>query len=289
MRRRRDGFTLLELLVVIAILGILLALLLPAIQKVREAANRMVCASNLRQIGIALHHYHNDYKHFPHVQGANFSSAFTAILPYVEGDNIEKRYNYDFQPADSINLPATTQRVKIFRCPTMMPPLHEQLTSYSSYAFCVGTKFPFGAVTTPDDGVLIRRDPAQPHFFTRIEDIHDGTSNTFVVGEMGFQLEDYDFSSGPYAGSPRQGNTSWPWGYPSYSFGSTLVMMNTKKHSNPNGILGSGLHAFRSDHLQGCNFLFADGAVHFLHDGIDLTTYRALSTRKGGEVVHLDF
>jgi prepilin-type N-terminal cleavage/methylation domain-containing protein/prepilin-type processing-associated H-X9-DG protein len=288
MRRRREGFTLIELLVVIAIIGILMALLLPAIQKVRESANKMMCASNLKQVGIALHHYHLDQKRFPHAQGPNFSSAFTAILPYVELDNIEKKYDYDFQPADSVNLPATAQHVKIFVCPTMMPPLLKQPTAYSSYAFCIGTQFPFGPVTTPDDGALIRRDPANPKFYPRLEDVFDGTSYTFVAGEMGFQLKDYTFTSGPYNGSPREGNTSWPWGYPSYSFGSTLVMMNTKVHVNPAGIIGSGLHAFRSDHLQGCNFLFADGSVRFLHDGIELGAYRALSTRKGGEVVQLD-
>jgi prepilin-type processing-associated H-X9-DG protein len=114
--------------------------------------------------------------------------------------------------------------------------------------------------------------------------IHDGTSNTILAGEMGFQLKDYLFSSGTFAGQLRGGNTQWVWGYASYSFGSTGVMFNTTV-GTPSDITAR-LGAFRSDHANGANFLFADGAVRFLGNGkIDLPNYQALGTRDGGEVI----
>jgi prepilin-type processing-associated H-X9-DG protein len=163
----------------------------------------------------------------------------------------------------------------------MQPPPVPQATAPSSYAACIGSNYAWGP--PPDNGILVRHTTSPKGY--RIADMKDGTSGTMVVGEMGFQLKDYTFTSGPSAGQVRGGNTSWPWGYASYSFGSTLVPINTKVHTHPSGLIGSGLHAFRSDHPAGCNFLFGDGAVKFLRDGIDHPTYQALSTRAGGEVV----
>lgn len=277
----RLGFTLIELLVVVAIIAILMALLLPAVQKVRAAADKMVCANNLKQIGIALHHYHNDYGRLPHASSPVFNSAFTHLLSYVEQDNIRNRYNTEEPPTSPNNAPLSRLAIKLYICPTMEKPpapLEAYSGHYASYAVCIGSVYAWGP--PPDDGAIVRHN-ASPAI--KLTDILDGTSYTFVVGEMGFQLRDYLFRSGPYAGHVRGGNTLWAWGYPSYSFGSTLVMMNTKTFAP--SIEQGGLTAFRSDHPLGCNFLFADGSIRYLRDGIDLSTYRALSTRRGGEVI----
>ena len=169
----------------------------------------------------------------------------------------------------------------IFRCPTMQGPPIEQSPAarWSSYAASIGTVFAWG--TVPDDGAFARYTYA-PHG-TTMGQMLDGTSNTLAIGEMGFQLKNYYFTSGPNAGQVRGGNTAWQWGYASYSFGSTLVPMNTKVHDPV--LEKSGLHGFRSDHAGGAQFLFADGSVHFLGQTMDLAAYRNLSTRATSDIV----
>lgn len=282
MRTHRSGFTLIELLVVIAILAILMGLLLPAVQKVREAAARMSCQNNLKQIGLALHNYHDAHRMFPTASSATLGSAFTLILPYIEQDNIRNRYDLTRTPADPVNQPLTQLPIRIYLCPSMLPPpapLDAYTTHHASYAACIGKVYAWGPATA-DDGILVRYQTSPG---VKMTDISDGTSSTFLVGEMGFQLPDYFFTSGPYAGQRRGGNTSWAYGYASYSFASTLRKLNTKTYGPT--LSEGGLHAFRSDHLGGANFLFGDGAVRFVTDTIDLTSYQALSTRAGGEVV----
>jgi prepilin-type N-terminal cleavage/methylation domain-containing protein/prepilin-type processing-associated H-X9-DG protein len=299
-RISRRGFTLIELLVVIAIIAILIALLLPAVQKVREAASRIQCANNLKQIGLAAHSYHDSHRQFPPAGTSSFASAFTAILPYMEQEPLAKLYDPNLPPTAPPNDRASKLPVKSYLCPSMQLPPVLQSTAYSSYAFCAGSRYAWAHTNTglygEPDGVIIpsHNQPAGPSGpaiaapVVRITDVTDGTSGTFLAGEMGFQLREYRFTSGPDAGQVRGGNTSWPWGYPSYSFGTTQVMMNTRTHAADLQV--SGLTAFRSDHPAGCNLLFADGSVRFLADGgLDLANYRALGTRAGGEVVRGDF
>jgi prepilin-type processing-associated H-X9-DG protein len=276
---QRRAFTLIQLLVVIAIIAILIGLLLPAVQKVREAASRMQCLNNLKQMGLAMHSFHDSRLIFPNANTVNNASAFTYIMPFIEQDNLEKQYNYNLQPTAPPNDTVTNQVVKNYRCPSMVPPANPQATAWSSYAASVGDNYAWGA--GPDNGIIVRHNFGS----VRMTDINDGTSNTILVGEMGYQLRDYLFSSGPNVGLVRAGNTSWPWGYASYTFGSTLVRLNTKVHVNPAGLIGSGLHAFRSDHTGGANFLLGDGSVKFITDSVDPVTYRALGTRAGSEVL----
>jgi prepilin-type N-terminal cleavage/methylation domain-containing protein/prepilin-type processing-associated H-X9-DG protein len=132
MRVRRRGFTLIELLVVIAIIGILMALLLPAIQKVREAANRMLCASNLRQIAIAMHNYHNDFDKLPPgvgPYGCCWGTWAMTVMPYIEQDNMFKLYvNYHGNDLTGVrygggtnSVYVTSQRLKALTCPSDTP------------------------------------------------------------------------------------------------------------------------------------------------------------------------
>ncbi len=283
----RAAFTLIELLVVIAIIAILIGLLVPAVQKVRAAAARTQCANNLKQVGLALHNYHDTNKKFPTANSPVFGSAFTHILPFVEQDNIRKVYDTNLPPTSPPNSTVTMLPIQIYICPSMVAPPSPPAaytTHYASYAVCIGSNEAWAP--PPDNGAIVRSNntgsPVILDQGKRLTDLTDGTSTTFLVGEMGYQLKDYLFASGPFAGSPRGGNTSWAFGYTSYSFGSTKVMMNTV---GPTTGLLDRLQTFRSDHTGGCNFLFADGSVHFLSNGIDLTTYRALGTRAGGEIL----
>src|SRR5262245_39763068 len=120
---RRRGFTLIELLVVVAIIGLLMALLLPAVQQVRAAADRMICASNMRQIGVALHHYHLDYNVMPpsgwttanvHNPAGKFVGWRALILPYIEQDNVRKYYNTSVHWCEEPNLTLAGTPVKIY-------------------------------------------------------------------------------------------------------------------------------------------------------------------------------
>jgi len=311
--RRSQAFTLIELLVVIAIIGLLMSLLLPAIQRAREAANRARCGNNLRQTGLAMHMHHDTAGAFPTVNRlyngqATRNSAFTLILPYLELDSVARRYDPNRTPTDATdadgdgysNLTLGQMRLPIFVCPTMMPPpVPQAMPGWSSYAVCIGdhrnafyapgATLPGGHTNPPyDNGVIVR----EAHHSTplcqtgvAIAQISDGTSNTILAGEMGYQLRDYYFRPpSPYAGLRRGGNTQWVWGYASYSFGSTGIPFNSVEPGSGCYSLTERLSAFRSDHAGGANFLFADNSVRFLRNALDPAVYRALG-RDGGEVV----
>jgi len=280
----RYAFTLIELLVVIAIIAILIGLLLPAVQKVREAAARSQCLNNLKQTGLAFHGYHNDNNVFPNANSVTNASAFTLILPYIEQDNIRKNYDVSLSPTVTPNADLTKLPIKILICPTMQKPpapADAYTTHYASYAVSIGTKYGFGPADA-DDGAIIRY---QTGGGTNLNTITsgDGTATTILVGEMGYQMSDYKFSRGTYAGQVRGGNTSWALGYSGYSFGDCLNRFNIKSFGP--SLQDGGFHGFRSDHLGGGNFLFCDGSVRFVQESISLESYQALATRAGGEVV----
>jgi hypothetical protein len=244
---------------------------------------------------------------FPTANTATFGSAFTLILSYLEQENIGRRYNPALPPTDTTdadgdtytNLSLGSSELSVFRCPTMVtPPVPAAFPGWSSYAFCIGGQpNPFfgpgtGGNPATDNGVIVRLTAGGSGVATNqtgvpMAGIADGTSNTLLAGEMGFQLKDYNFSSGPYAGQRRGGNTQWVWGYASYSFGSTGLMFNTTVGTPADTTARLG--AFRSDHPALACFAFADGSVRSLRDGqVPLATYQALGTRNGGEVATLD-
>lgn len=295
MRRHRNAFTLVELLVVIAIIGVLVALLLPAVQAAREAARRIQCANNLKQVGLAVHMFHDSKGYIPYQEpGTNLFSPFTSVLPYLEQENMARRYDPTRAPTDPVNLPISSIPLKSYLCPSMPRPAASASTAYSSYVASVGSSYNWDLFSSKVNGFFAVTERIA------LRDVTDGLSSTLAVGEQGYQLKDY-----PTAGQTG-GETSWPFGYPASSFGSAYNKLNHKQHVlNP--IRTSGLGSFRSNHVGGCNFAMADGAVRFVADAINGdgapeplppplsgsnphaagASFRALATRGEGDVPKL--
>jgi prepilin-type N-terminal cleavage/methylation domain-containing protein/prepilin-type processing-associated H-X9-DG protein len=307
----RGGFTLVELLVVIAIIAVLIGLLLPAVQRVREAALRTQCQNNLKQIGLALHNYHGVSQRFPpgyrasgpHSDGATDTApgwgwaAF--ILPHLEQDDVYRQLNLN-QPVQAS--PAITNLVKAYLCPSDILPdaafavpdaLGDTLclAAPTSYAACCGSDAS-GTTDAAGLGVFYRNSEV------RMTDIADGTSNTILVGERAWSN-----ANGVWAGAIPGGvivrgafNPCQPV-VPGASFpAATLVLAHAHLNNalaDPDG--SAGMDDFGSRHFGGSNFVFADGSVHFLRsistdnpDGsytADGLIFQALGTRASGEVV----
>jgi prepilin-type N-terminal cleavage/methylation domain-containing protein/prepilin-type processing-associated H-X9-DG protein len=208
MRPRRPGFTLIELLVVVAIIGVLLSLLLPAVQKVREAASRVQCQNNLKQLGLALHNYHDTRQTLPPglvSSGTNVSDAeatgFTFLLPFLEQDNTYRLYHFEDPWFAATNYQAVGIPVKVFFCPSNrdqglldLKPFEAQwgvglppVAAGCDYVFSKGAN---GAVNrdctlTPSEvrGVFSIHSSWDDKSGLRLTDIQDGTSNTFALGD----------------------------------------------------------------------------------------------------------
>jgi prepilin-type N-terminal cleavage/methylation domain-containing protein/prepilin-type processing-associated H-X9-DG protein len=287
---KRQAFTLIELLVVIAIIAILIALLVPAVQKVREASARTQCINNLKQIGLALHGYHDTYKMLPSGYYPAGSGALTytgwqlQLLPYLDQTPLyTSSYAYlQANPGgtDSSSFPAVGATLAVFICPSNTRPLVEnyagvnyELTSYMGVA---GTS---SANPLSADGVLYVS--SQVPF----AQITDGTSNTIAVGER-----------------PCTGDLQYGWGFAPYGTGSgdgdtVLGTRDTFVASNlGDSVSNVGLQAplqpqtqgeidgghFWSFHPGGATFLFCDGTVHFLPYAAN-NILPALGTRAGAE------
>ncbi|MFO0889265.1 MAG: DUF1559 domain-containing protein [Isosphaeraceae bacterium] len=310
------GFTLIELLVVIAIIAVLISLLLPAVQAAREAARRAQCSNNLKQIGLALHNYHDTSGVFPSSMNAwsalrtAYYSAFTAILPHLEERPLFASYNLELNNTDPANTTATATVLAVYFCPSMtLPrvkpdPQYNDFAAPASYAMSSGSRYAWAWSNTtlygPPDGVLIPNEatpaPGRPVVGVGpvgLRSITDGTAQTYMVGEQDYALRNYRFGApDPRAGQERGGNGVWCDGYPASGSFSAFGPFNSHEYfgpgSRPDYREASGVASFRSQHPGGAQFLYADGSVRFLKDGVDRSIYRALSTRSGGEVLGAD-
>lgn len=296
--RSRAAFTLVELLVVIAIIGILVGLLLPAVQSAREAARRLQCQNNLKQIGLAVHNYHDVHRQFPWVNANSTlsgGSLFVSILPYVEQGNAFQRYDFTKSNRDPFNRQVVAQQLPFYYCPS--DGRRREVPSCSvdagrapgTYAVSIGTRDYnqywswIGAPRPELDGMIVYSDSVDRR--TKMASVTDGTSNTFLVGETAYNLPDYKFSSGECVGQPRFSFTYWCNPFPGSTACTTQFAFNPRDFAD-DGIFDPGwVRSFRSDHIGGVQFVFGDGSVHFLSDSIAAQVLDNLASRNDGEVL----
>jgi prepilin-type N-terminal cleavage/methylation domain-containing protein len=299
MFARRNAFTLIELLVVIAIIGILIALLLPAVQAAREAARRMSCTNNMKQIGLALHMYHDTFKclpvgweaydpntGLPDFEGEPGWSWSSRVLPYMEqGALFGEKVHLNLPITDPSNADARVFRVDSFRCPsdigenTFILEKDPAFTgSYSPVELAVGNYLGVFGVEDPHDaadadgvpgGIAEGSGVFVHHRWYRLADITDGLSQTLIVGERCSKHE-----SSTWVGAVRGGEHG-----ECRLVGVAIFPPNSEEYEE------QWNHNFSSFHPQGTNFLSGDGSVRLISQTIEQAVYQALCTRAGGEPI----
>jgi prepilin-type N-terminal cleavage/methylation domain-containing protein/prepilin-type processing-associated H-X9-DG protein len=312
MSRCRRAFTLIELLVVIAIIAVLIGLLLPAVQKVREAAARAKCQNSLKQLALAFHNFHDANGYLPSgIAPSNrccFGTWQVATLPYLEQDTLTRAYQgYSTGVASNgttnvtyshaLNLPVTTLRVGILTCPSDEPqaPLsnvtaHNYVVNFGTTGFIRNASNSFIEIvprygTATDAGAPFRVSQAQ-----KLTDVPDGTSNTLLASEA------------------VQGRNADLRGFTWWGYGCGFMTQLGPNSASPDvlqeaGYCVNGLPnppcfgpyttaqpitlAARSRHSGGVNAAMGDGSVRFVTDNVDLiNVWRPLSTSQGGEAIN---
>lgn len=313
-KARAPGFTLIELLVVIAIIAILISLLLPAVQQAREAARRTQCRNNLKQIGLALHNYHDAYHGFPSgwietstqwgLPAADTVNGFgwgAMILPYIEQSNLYNRINFDAplltepdrdpatpQLENNATLVAN-QALAAFQCPSDVGPDRQDNWHFTHNAthklLDAGTSDYVGNFGTWAIQLYDSRSAEGEGIFFRnshihIRDITDGTSNTFLVGERKWTGVDA-------MGSPHLGDAYWMGTIDNWATDITATVSRYMNHGHQ--------ASYSSAHTGGATFLLCDGSVRFVSENINcneeivdgpaMGIYQSLGHRSDGMVI----
>jgi prepilin-type N-terminal cleavage/methylation domain-containing protein/prepilin-type processing-associated H-X9-DG protein len=315
----RRGFTLVELLVVIAIIGILIALLLPAVQAARESASRISCTNNLKQLGLAMHNHHTAHKKLPAgnevppgVEVFKGLSVHVRLMPYMEQQTVYQMIDLTKGYDDPKNLPAQMVQVASFRCPSAEDGLPREAGGRNSYYCNQGTSIIFGL---PDAGSPNAKMPPPNGVFYQNSQIDfgaikDGTTNTAAFSEKrlgdgsnGISTPESDtFMPGTYPNTPDEAvrdceacdvldlgkqrisnvGVPWLWAYHSTTMYWHVARPNTRSCMYPPGRV---ITTAGSAHPGGVNLLLCDGSVRFVNDGIDVATWRAYGTRSGKEPI----
>ena len=297
---RSPGFTLVELLVVIAIIGVLIAMLLPAVQAAREAARRMQCSSQLKQMGLALHNYAGSHGTFPSgACGLADHGLFTYLLPYMEQQTLFEKIDLNADTNGSANWSARITVVDVYICPSFPHPATYAIDTFttnsksgalSTYVGVAGSFYDVDAnsyLGTTYAGRLPQNGLFGWEQSRSMRDVSDGLSNTLAIGE--FVHIDVD-GTGTFPGNIR------PWIIPGIILGGSpnqFAMycakvinhpINGKVNRDEGDVIKFNHLPMGSPHASGCNFCNADGSVRFITENIDMDVYRALGTCDGGEV-----
>ena len=300
-RRDTRGFTLVELLVVIAIIGILIALLLPAVQAAREAARRSQCSNNLKQIGLVLHNYHDVNKVFPPGSLYHYSSSgvdtllttgiggdrisgWVLILPFMEQTAVHDLWDFNYGYDNSQNAAGKKIPVDGYFCPSVPRPVKASSSqAYGDYAFSCGT----GNINSTR-GSVFWRGTFGMNSICRFRDITDGTSNTIAGGE---KCTEYVSLTSP----------QYRWGWHGsrnmvYAMNRRVVPDAAFPFIDYNGTVVPGTSAVWDDrwanfggrHPGGAQFFVADGSVTFVSETIDMAVYQNLGNKADGNTVSFD-
>jgi prepilin-type N-terminal cleavage/methylation domain-containing protein/prepilin-type processing-associated H-X9-DG protein len=269
------GFTLLELLTVLAIIGVLVSLLLPAIQSIREASRRVDCCNNLRQIGLAILAYEEGHQFFPpsHTRDPDHG-VLALLLPYLEERAAYQRYDFDSHWDSHENRAARELDVPVFICPSAPGERHY----ISDYGACLSINsrvyrplIDSGAITPRQSWVSIIQDYSRP---TAAAEVHDGLSNSFLFFEDGGR----PFR---YVGRQREPGeqTGGLWADHRGYFCVHVLCNNTQMTNCSN------LNEIYSFHPGGCNYAYGDGGVRFHRQSIDPEVFVSLFTMAAGDLV----
>lgn len=301
-RTRQRGFTLIELLVVIAIIAILVALLLPAVQQAREAARRTQCKNNLKQLGIAMHNYHDTYKVFPmgwigveagvaDVEGGSGFGWATHLLPFCDQAPIYNQFDFNLDITDAAHTDAILFDINVHRCPSDNGPtswtIQDDATgtidlatlATANYVGSFGTTEIDECETTPAGSNCEGDGFFGQNSSLRIRDIKDGTSNTLMLGER-----KSDINASPQWMSTWVGSVPGGQEHLARFLG---VADHTPNHPN------SHFEDYSSRHEGGAQFCLGDGSVRFVSEAIDSNAtgvnstqgvWQNLADRKDGQV-----
>ncbi|VTR98721.1 DUF1559 domain-containing protein [Tuwongella immobilis] len=316
---RRRGFTLIELLVVIAIIAILIGLLLPAVQKVREAAARMQCQNQMKQLALATHSFHDANNAFPSSRDSNSISAHAYLLPYIEQDNVFRTVNFTVSWNNALNATPRGTNIKTFLCPS------DPVTSVpagwagNNYRVNQGSGILWGLPPTDPSNVNYGMPAPNGPFFLNSKitftGITDGTSNTAAWSEHrkgdfnnGVASESDTLylgqAAGYYPATPDESvnfqttldwrnltfqgmsdvGAPWLYGYHSTTIYFHVSLPNTRSAMYPPGRISTTAD---SNHTGGVNVAMCDGSVRFVSNTVPLNVWRAIGSRDGGESLTL--
>ncbi|MBL4885116.1 MAG: DUF1559 domain-containing protein [Planctomycetaceae bacterium] len=314
-RATKDGFTLIELLVVIAIIAILVALLLPAVQQAREAARRSSCKNNLKQLGLALHNYHDTHRVFPSGWiGANSSGPHTGMnspdltgfnngfawgamsLPFIESSPLYDQLNFSVPLTDSTNARSIATVVSVFQCPSDPKPGTAVITDSVGNSFTLGTSnymgmFGIRAIDECEIGVGVTATEqcrGEGTFYhnskVSFRDMTDGTSSTIIIGERTTFYSNLNSKTNPFYGA-------WIGLIPNSEEGAERFLGHSSHHPNyalrkdSAGLSIGDSGDFGSSHTGGAQFVLADGSVRFISTNIDTPTFQNLGQISDGQIL----